>query len=190
MLFQSFRDFLSQHPLFCLKSASCLAIDYGTSKCGLAEKKKDVMIGFSKENLKNDSNFVSTIADLILQNKYDILITGLPVDSEQSFLDSIYKFAQNIEKLTNIKIILHDERFSTSAMDSFINSSIGNTSFNYSKGYKTHFRQKNKHFSEASHKIFKQNSKIIQKYSEQKDSFVAKLFIDEFIDFYELKSNL
>ena len=95
-----------------------LAMDLGTKTCGLAMTDKLGIIASPYKVLRyNEVNsLIKEILEIIKEEKVDELILGLPKNMNNSLgfaSERSLEFKQNLEKHTDLKIHLVDERLST-----------------------------------------------------------------------------
>ncbi|NIH16450.1 MAG: Holliday junction resolvase RuvX [Buchnera aphidicola (Periphyllus lyropictus)] len=93
-----------------------LAFDYGTKKIGVAIGEFFTSIARPIKCISYKKNYLIHIEKIIYEWKPKKIIVGLPLNYKGKFQKTTVKaknFALNIFKKFNIKVILHDERFST-----------------------------------------------------------------------------
>lgn len=99
-----------------------LAIDYGSKNIGLAwcQKELGVVLPFGRI-LTHDPDSMTQLGDLILKEKVDKVIVGLPVGldgKENENTKKIREFASELKKETGIPADFVDERFTSAQADS------------------------------------------------------------------------
>jgi len=98
-----------------------LAIDYGRKSIGMAITDKNATIASPLEVYKltkqeEYNNFASRLIDIINEYNIQTIVVGLPQQLHKKHIDireEIITFSKKIEKLTNFKIFLYDETYST-----------------------------------------------------------------------------
>ena len=105
-----------------------LAMDLGTKTCGLAMSDKLGIIASPYKVLRyNDiSLLIKEIIEIINTEKVDELVLGLPKNMNNSLgfaSERSLEFKKNLEKYTDLKIHLVDERLSTMEAENLL---IGN----------------------------------------------------------------
>ena len=100
------------------KKSRLLGIDPGKSRIGLAISDEDKLVSTPLKtiNKKNNSNFISVIKEIIIENNIKGVIIGNPINmdgssgpSSQSAID----FAKYISNNISIPVSMWDERLST-----------------------------------------------------------------------------
>lgn len=94
-----------------------LGIDYGKNKIGLAFSQGNIAAPFS---VISGKNWQGKIKNIIQKENIDKIIVGI---SENIMAEETKKFAQEVEKITGIKVELFDETLTThDAMQKMIES--------------------------------------------------------------------
>lgn len=93
-----------------------LAIDYGTSKVGLAVGDSSVKIAFAYKTLPNDKNFFNALTEIITKEEIKKVIIGLP--GHNNFKNSaeareIKKLGEKIEMELKLSVEYQEEMFTT-----------------------------------------------------------------------------
>ena len=111
---------LTTDEFFSLKSENkaLLGIDHGASRIGVAKSDAGWFLSNPYGIIQNTkfTKVAEQLEDLIKQNEVCGLVIGLPVTmdgKDNKKCQSIKQFARNLDKLLNIPIIFHDERFTT-----------------------------------------------------------------------------
>lgn len=104
-----------------------ISIDYGQKKIGLAISTPDHKMSLPLQLLLGDSEKkkLNQIAEITKAKNACAIVLGLPLNmdgtkSEQTLI--IEKFAEKLEKRTNLPIFLQDERLTSRAADNLLKS--------------------------------------------------------------------
>jgi putative Holliday junction resolvase len=104
-----------------------LSLDYGTKKIGVAISTPDHKMALPFTILAGDSEKkkLHSITTLLQEKNICAIIIGLPINmdgtkSEQTMLTE--KFAEKLEKRTNLPIFLQDERLTSKAANNLLKS--------------------------------------------------------------------
>ena len=95
-----------------------LGIDPGKNRIGLAISDENKLVSTPLKTIikKNNSNFISEIKEIIVENNIKGIIVGNPLNMDGSLgrsAQSVKDTTENIEKSLDIPICLWDERLST-----------------------------------------------------------------------------
>ncbi|MEY4291286.1 MAG: hypothetical protein RL130_1228 [Actinomycetota bacterium] len=100
-----------------MKRGRRLAFDYGDVRIGVAISDPDAILASPLVVLKSsDRELLKKISDLIAEYEPVRIFVGLPVNmsgSESESSEKARRFAQEVEKIAKIPIVLVDERLST-----------------------------------------------------------------------------
>lgn len=93
-----------------------LGIDYGTANIGLALGRNGLVLPIKVINGKNDAAAITDINRMIIENKADKLVLGLPLlsngkDTKQSLI--VRSFCKKLKLFTKKQVVLVDEHSST-----------------------------------------------------------------------------
>ena len=94
-----------------LKTVSTLAIDFGSSKVGLAFSENETGIAFALPILKNDGELWGNLEKIIREKEINHIILGSPRWKEEN--KKIGEFSREIEKRFGIAPTIVDEMFTT-----------------------------------------------------------------------------
>ena len=105
-----------------------LAVDLGAVRTGLALCEKTETLAFPLCTIKetNLEILAKKISEKISETKAELLIIGLPKNMNGTLgksAENSINFKSIIEKLTNIPIVLWDERLTTVSAQNYLNSS-------------------------------------------------------------------
>ncbi len=93
-----------------------LAIDYGSSKVGLAMGEVSVKIAFAYKTLPNDKNFWDKLIKIIAKEEIKKVIIGLPGHNnfkDSAEVEAIKKLGEKIETELKLPVEYHEEMFTT-----------------------------------------------------------------------------
>lgn len=91
-----------------------LAIDYGERKIGLAISDELGLCANPYGVLRNTSDIVKKIKEIIINNKIKKILVGIPHwDKPSKIIDKIQKFVENLKIEIDIEIELVNEFYST-----------------------------------------------------------------------------
>ncbi|MFZ5982213.1 MAG: Holliday junction resolvase RuvX [Patescibacteria group bacterium] len=93
------------------KTSHTLAIDFGSSKVGLAFSENETGIAFALPILKNDGELWGNLEKIIREKEIDHIILGSPRWKEEN--KRIEEFSREIEKRLGIVPTIVDEMFTT-----------------------------------------------------------------------------
>lgn len=94
-----------------LKTVSTLAIDFGSSKVGLAFSENETGIAFALPILKNDGEIWGNLEKIIREKEIDHIILGSPRWKNKN--EKIEKFSRELEERFGIRPIMVDEMFTS-----------------------------------------------------------------------------
>ncbi|KKP97294.1 MAG: hypothetical protein US25_C0053G0010 [Candidatus Moranbacteria bacterium GW2011_GWE1_36_7] len=91
-----------------------LGLDFGVAKIGLAIADEETQMAFAFDTLKNDSNFMRNLAEILERKNVKTIVMGLAwhEKDEESF-DRKMAFGKKIEKELKIAVMFQDEMFTT-----------------------------------------------------------------------------
>lgn len=105
-----------------------LGIDYGDRRIGIALSDPLKIISKPLITLKNNSNFLSELKNIIEEKDVDVVVVGYPIGMKGQITkqtEKVESFIQLLIENINIKISKVDERLSTvSALHSLIEQGI------------------------------------------------------------------
>lgn len=84
-----------------------LGIDFGLKRIGIATSDDSGVMAFPKSVLKNDQDLVSTIKNLCIDERIEVVVIGDSKDSnmkDNEIMKSVRRFADVIYKETNLPI--------------------------------------------------------------------------------------
>ncbi len=121
MITQTVQDFYH----FLQKQMPIIAIDYGKKKMGIAISTPDLSmpLPLCMITLESEKKKITNLLEIIKEKNICGIVIGLPVNmdgSESEQTNSVKKFAQKLEKRTNLPIFFQDERLTSKAADSFL----------------------------------------------------------------------
>ena len=94
-----------------------LAIDFGTKRVGLAVGDTQLGIALPKGVLKNDEHLIERIYEIVHSTGVGEVVVGLPLTpsgKEGQRAREVKRFVESLkEKLTDTKVVLWDERYTT-----------------------------------------------------------------------------
>ncbi len=99
------------------EKARILAIDYGAKRVGLAITDPLRIFAYPLVTLKRDKNFWNDLEQVFKNYDIETIVLGYPLKEDgtrSSSTELIEKFKKELEKKKSIKIILVDERYSSS----------------------------------------------------------------------------
>lgn len=94
-----------------------LAIDYGAKRVGLAITDPLRIFAYPLMTIKRDKNFWNDLEQVFKNYDIETIVLGYPLKEDgtrSSSTELIEKFKKELEKKKSIKIILVDERYSSS----------------------------------------------------------------------------
>ncbi len=91
---------------------NCLSIDYGSKKIGIAISTQGIIQPFSV--VKNDSNFLSYLKNVISENKIEKIFVGV---SEGLFAQKTLEFVKHLKQNFSLPIETVEEAVSTIEAD-------------------------------------------------------------------------
>lgn len=121
MIFKSKDEFLNK--LNQLGEFKVLAIDYGRKKSGLAIYNSTIKIVTPLKIFHNIYQNIDKLITIIEGKSINALVIGKPVKldySSATLTNEVEKFTQSLSDLTNLPIILIDERFTTSLANTLL----------------------------------------------------------------------
>lgn len=99
-----------------------LGIDYGTKKIGIALSDESGKFAFPKTIVPSGVGALRDIVDIVEQESVQEIVIGCSLDQagkRNEIMEDIDVFVEELYKLTNIPVILQDERFSSTAVRAF-----------------------------------------------------------------------
>ncbi len=108
-----------------------MAIDFGLKRIGIALSDPMQIISYPFITLANDNKFWSKFLPIIKEKNVTKIILGLPLKEDGSEYDLtklVNEFKSKIEKKTNIKVLVRDERYTSSIAQSNLLISINKKS--------------------------------------------------------------
>ncbi|VAX15871.1 hypothetical protein MNBD_IGNAVI01-1279 [hydrothermal vent metagenome] len=99
------------------EKARILAIDYGAKRVGLAITDPLRIFAYPLMTIKRDKNFWNNLEQVFRDYNIENIVLGYPLKEDgtrSSSTELIEKFKKELEKKKSIKIILVDERYSSS----------------------------------------------------------------------------
>lgn len=95
-----------------------LAIDYGEKRIGLALSDPLKIIASPYKIIPNDDKKYENLIKIIQENNVDEIVLGCPFEHSENkpqnpLVNKIQEFKDQLEKLTNIKITLWDEAYTS-----------------------------------------------------------------------------
>lgn len=99
-----------------------LGIDYGTKRIGIAISDESGMFAFPKAIAGTGKEALAQIVSLIETEGVQKIIVGNSLDQagvRNAVMEDVDAFVEELNKLTGLPVILHDERFSSSAVRAF-----------------------------------------------------------------------
>lgn len=111
--------FKSEHPL--------IGIDHGQKKIGLAISTPDHQMSLPLELITGDSEKkkLNHIVEVTKNKNICAIVVGLPLNMDGTKSDqtiTVEKFAEKLEKRTNLPIFFQDERLTSRAADNLLKS--------------------------------------------------------------------
>jgi len=120
-------DTLQEFCTFFKERQPLISIDYGQKKIGLAISTPDHKMSLPLQLLSGDSEKkkLNQIAEIAKDKNACAIVIGLPLNmdgtkSEQTTI--VEKFAEKLEKRTNLPIFFQDERLTSRAADNLLKS--------------------------------------------------------------------
>jgi len=104
-----------------------LAIDYGEKRIGLALTDPLKIIASPFLTLANDDKFIQQLMQIIQEKTVSRIILGIPFcddGSETKLVPAIRKLQEQLIALTQLEVILVDERYSSSIAEERIRSTV------------------------------------------------------------------
>lgn len=99
------------------EKARILAIDYGAKRVGLAITDPLRMFAYPLVTINRDKNFWNNLEQVFKDYNIETIVLGYPLKEDgtrSSSTELIERFKKELEKKKSIKIILVDERYSSS----------------------------------------------------------------------------
>lgn len=91
-----------------------LGIDFGKTRIGLALADSETKIAFAYGTLKNDKNFLRSLAEIIKKEKVEKVIIGVPVFLKHKEMEQeIKKWGEMIKDALAVEVGYQDEMFTT-----------------------------------------------------------------------------
>ncbi|MBP9852906.1 MAG: putative pre6S rRNA nuclease [Patescibacteria group bacterium] len=93
-----------------------LALDYGDARVGVALGNTIARIANPKEVLANDEQLMPSIQKLILDNRVDNIVVGLPRNMDGTIGSQATKaenFASELRNVSKVPVTLHEEALSS-----------------------------------------------------------------------------
>jgi len=100
-----------------MEKARILAIDYGIKRVGLAITDPLRMFAYPLITINRDKNFWNNLEQVFKDYNVETIVLGYPLKEDgtrSSSTELIEKFKKELEKRKTIKIVLVDERYSSS----------------------------------------------------------------------------
>ena len=102
-----------------------LGLDLGKKTLGLAISDRTGLIASFYKSIRyeNEDKLISELKDIIKREKIDILVLGLPKNMDNSLgfaAERSLKFKNALEENFNLKVVLIDERLTTSEAEKFL----------------------------------------------------------------------
>lgn len=120
-------DTLQEFCTFFKAGQPLIGIDYGQKKIGLAISTPDHQISLPLQLLTGDSEKrkLSHIVEITKNKNICAIVVGLPLNMDGTKSDQtiiVEKFAEKLEKRTNLPIFFQDERLTSRAADNLLKS--------------------------------------------------------------------
>lgn len=99
-----------------------LGIDYGTKRIGVAISDESGMFAFPKTIIGTGKEALTQIMSLIESEGVEKIVVGNSLDQagvRNAVMEDVDAFVEELNKLTGLPVVLHDERFSSSAVKAF-----------------------------------------------------------------------
>lgn len=99
-----------------------MGIDYGTKRVGIAIADDGGTIAFPRTVLENTTQLFNELLTIIHQEKITGIVVGKSMDqsgNRNMIMDDIDVFVEELEKLSGIKVVMEDERFTSHFLKSF-----------------------------------------------------------------------
>lgn len=102
-----------------------LGIDPGTKRCGVAITNAAETMAFPREAIAYDDEFVTRVAALAAEEGVELVVIGRPlslagrVTPSTDFADGLF---ERLRDATDIAVVQHDERLTTSAAQRSLSS--------------------------------------------------------------------
>ena len=100
-----------------------LGIDYGKARIGIAISDEEKIIATPLETIKNQKDYLDIILNLIKEKNVEKTIIGLPLlmsGKDSDFTTEVREFAKKIKTLSNIEVVLWDERLTSKEVEKFL----------------------------------------------------------------------
>ena len=100
-----------------------LGIDYGKARIGLAISDEEKIIATPLDTIKNQKDYLDIILKIIKEKDVEKTIIGLPLllsGKDSDFTTEVREFAKKIKTLSNIEIVLWDERLTSKEVEKFL----------------------------------------------------------------------
>ena len=95
----------------------CLGIDFGSSRIGIAVSDDLGMLAHPLETIRNDSEFLSRLQQIVLQKGVSRIVVGIPRNMDGSYGPAAEKaklfLSQLKSKFAGVQLIAWDERLTT-----------------------------------------------------------------------------
>ena len=108
-----------------------MGIDYGEKRIGIALSDPLLIFAYPFTTLENNANFLNRLANIILEKRVNRIILGLPssnFESSKKIAQKVLKLKSDIEKQTNIEVILWNEEYSSAIAKEKIIESVAKKS--------------------------------------------------------------
>jgi putative Holliday junction resolvase len=99
-----------------------MGIDYGTKRIGIAVSDDGGTIAFPRVVIQNTPKLFAELLDIIKAESVEAIVVGKSMDQEGNrniVMDDIDAFVEELEQLTNLKVHMEDERFTSHFLKSF-----------------------------------------------------------------------
>ncbi len=96
------------------------AIDYGMVRIGLAISDINKIIAFPFKTIQNTSSVIKSVLPHLNLDELELIVIGLPLllnGKDSDMTKQVREFAKELEKQTNIPIVLWDERLTSTYAD-------------------------------------------------------------------------
>lgn len=93
-----------------------LGVDYGSRRIGFSLSDPLGLIAQPIEAMKNDFSLFAGLKQLILREKVQLIVVGLPLNLKGQYTlqaEEVKKFIERLKKEINIEVVMWDERFTT-----------------------------------------------------------------------------
>jgi len=108
-----------------------MGIDYGEKRIGIALSDPLLTFAYPFTTLENNPSFPGKLTSIILEKKISRVILGLPssnFESSKKIAQKVLKLKSDIEKQTNIEVILWNEEYSSAIAKEKIIESVAKKS--------------------------------------------------------------